>query len=50
MTHPEIGAPETGDYVLRVIDFASTTPTYELTATLFDSANLHLHQPGENLS
>lgn len=34
----EIGAPETGDYVLRVINFASTTPTYDLTATLFDSA------------
>jgi hypothetical protein len=33
----EIGAPETGDYVLRVINFASTTPTYDLTATLFDS-------------
>jgi hypothetical protein len=34
----EIGAPEPGDYVLRVINFASTTPTYDLTATLFDSA------------
>ena len=33
----EIGAPEPGDYVLRVINFASTTPTYDLTATLFDS-------------
>jgi len=33
----EIAAPATGDYVLRVINFASTTPTYDLTATLFDS-------------
>ncbi len=33
----EIAAPETGDYVLRVINFASTAPTYTLTATLFDS-------------
>ena len=33
----EIGAPEPGDYVLRVINFASTTPTYDLSATLFDS-------------
>jgi hypothetical protein len=33
----EIAAPEPGDYVLRVINFASTTPTYDLTATLFDS-------------
>ena len=33
----EIAAPATGDYVLRVINFASTAPTYSLTATLFDS-------------
>ena len=33
----EIAAPEAGDYVLRVINFASTAPTYTLTATLFDS-------------
>ncbi|RHW29100.1 carboxypeptidase [Nocardioides immobilis] len=33
----EIAAPATGDYVLRVINFASTSPTYDLTATLFDS-------------
>src|SRR5680860_1432232 len=33
----EIAAPAPGDYVLRVINFASTTPTYTLTATLFDS-------------
>ncbi len=33
----EIGAPEPGDYVLRVINFASTAPTYTLTATLFNS-------------
>jgi len=33
----EIAAPSPGDYVLRVINFASTSPTYTLTATLFDS-------------
>ncbi len=33
----EIAAPAPGDYVLRVINFASTTPTYTLKATLFDS-------------
>jgi hypothetical protein len=33
----EIAAPEPGDYVLRVINFASATPTYTVTATLFDS-------------
>ena len=33
----EVAAPTPGDYVLRVINFASTAPTYELTATLFDS-------------
>ncbi len=33
----EIAAPATGDYVLRVINYASTTATYDLTATLFDS-------------
>ncbi len=33
----EIAAPEPGDYVLRVINYASTTATYKLTATLFDS-------------
>ena len=33
----EIAAPATGDYVLRVINFASVAPSYELTATLFDS-------------
>ena len=33
----ELAAPSPGDYVLRVINFASTTPTYTLTATLFDS-------------
>ncbi|MBD8870184.1 M14 family zinc carboxypeptidase [Nocardioides donggukensis] len=33
----EIAAPAPGDYVLRVINFASTAPTYTLTATLFDS-------------
>jgi hypothetical protein len=33
----EIAAPAPGDYVLRVINFASTSPTYTLKATLFDS-------------
>jgi hypothetical protein len=33
----EIAAPEAGDYVLRVINFASVTPSYTLTASLFDS-------------
>ncbi len=33
----EIAAPAPGDYVLRVINFASVSPTYDLTATLFDS-------------
>ncbi len=35
-----IAAPTPGTYVLRVINFASTTPTYTLTATLFDSATV----------
>ncbi len=33
----EIAAPTPGSYVLRVINFASVSPTYDLTATLFDS-------------
>ncbi len=33
----EVAAPEPGTYVLRVINFASATPSYTLTATLFDS-------------
>ena len=33
----EIAAPTPGDYVLRVINFASVAPTYDLEATLFDS-------------
>ncbi len=33
----EIAAPAPGDYVLRVINFASTAPTYTVTATLYDS-------------
>ena len=36
----EIAAPVPGDYVLRVINFASTTPTYTLKATLFDSKTI----------
>jgi hypothetical protein len=34
----QIAAPEPGTYVLRVINFASVSPTYTVTATLFDSA------------
>jgi hypothetical protein len=34
------GAPA-GTYVLRVINFASTTPTYTLTEELFDSVTRH---------
>ena len=33
----EIAAPSPGTYVLRVINFASTTATYTLEATLYDS-------------
>ena len=36
----EIAAPAPGDYVLRVINFASTTPTYTLKSTLFDSTTV----------
>ncbi|HSU03021.1 MAG TPA: M14 family zinc carboxypeptidase [Nocardioides sp.] len=32
-----INAPTPGTYVLRVINFASVTPTYTLTAALFDA-------------
>ncbi|WP_323793702.1 M14 family zinc carboxypeptidase [Nocardioides sp.] len=43
----EIAAPEQGDYVLRVINFASTAPTYTVTATLFDSTLVSSEQaPG----
>jgi hypothetical protein len=34
----EIAAPEAGDYVMRVINFASVTPSYTLTAELFESS------------
>jgi len=34
----ELAAPEPGTYILRVINFASVSPTYTVTATLFDSA------------
>ncbi|MGA8988740.1 M14 family zinc carboxypeptidase [Aeromicrobium sp.] len=33
----KIAAPVPGDYILRVINFASVAPTYTLDATLFDS-------------
>jgi hypothetical protein len=36
----EIAAPTPGAYVLRVINFASTSPTYTLKATLFDSTTV----------
>ena len=39
----EIAAPAPGDYVLRVINFASVTPTYDLTATLFNSKTVDSH-------
>jgi hypothetical protein len=36
----EIAAPEPGTYVLRVVNYASTAPTYTLDATLFDSTTV----------
>ncbi len=43
----EIAAPKPGTYVLRVINFASTAPTYTLTATLFDSTTVSAEEvPG----
>ncbi len=36
----EVAAPEPGTYVLRVINYASATPTYTLEATLFDSTTV----------
>ncbi len=33
----QVAAPEPGTYVLRVINFASASPTYTLTAGLFDA-------------
>jgi hypothetical protein len=36
----QIAAPEPGTYVLRVINFASVSPTYTVTATLFDSTTV----------
>ena len=33
----EVAAPAPGTYVLRVVNYASVAPTYDLTATLFDS-------------
>ena len=32
----EVAAPEPGTYVLRVVNFASATPSYTLTGTLYD--------------
>jgi hypothetical protein len=42
----QLPAPEPGTYVLRVINFASTTPTYTVTATLFDSAVVSSEEVG----
>ena len=43
----QIAAPTPGDYVLRVINFASVSPTYDLKATLFDSKVVDSHEvPG----
>jgi hypothetical protein len=43
----EIAAPAVGNYVLRVINFASVAPSYTLTATLFDSRTVESHEvPG----
>ncbi len=43
----EIAAPAPGDYVLRVINFASVAPSYTLSATLFDSQVVDSHEvPG----
>jgi hypothetical protein len=36
----QIAAPEPGTYVLRVINYASVSPTYTVTATLFDSTTV----------
>jgi hypothetical protein len=33
----QVAAPEPGTYVLRVLNYASVSPSYTLTATLFDS-------------
>jgi hypothetical protein len=43
----KIAAPTPGDYVLRVVNFASVAPSYTLTATLFDSRTVESRQvPG----
>ncbi len=42
----QVAAPEPGTYVLRVINFASTSPTYTVTATLFDSAVVSSEEVG----
>ncbi len=43
----EIAAPLPGDYILRVINFASVSPTYDLKATLFDSLTVDSYEvPG----
>ncbi|MGA9746442.1 MAG: M14 family zinc carboxypeptidase [Nocardioides sp.] len=36
----EVAAPSPGSYVLRVVNFASATPSYTLTATLYDSTTV----------
>jgi hypothetical protein len=43
----EIAAPTPGDYVLRVINYASVAPSYTLKATLFDSRTVESREvPG----
>jgi hypothetical protein len=42
----QLAGPEPGTYVLRVINFASTSPTYTVTATLFDSAVVSSEEVG----
>jgi hypothetical protein len=43
----EVAAPEPGTYVLRVVNYASATSTYTLTATLYDSTTVESEEvPG----
>ena len=43
----QVAAPAPGDYVLRVINFASVSPTYDLKASLFNSRVVDSHEvPG----
>ncbi|HSE10849.1 MAG TPA: M14 family zinc carboxypeptidase [Nocardioidaceae bacterium] len=42
----QLAAPEPGTYVLRAINYASTAPSYTMTATLFDSAVVSSEEVG----